>query len=488
MDKRQFIDQMIESVRAIPVSTVLGSRMQLVHRSGYHKGLCPFHNDNRIGSFVATDKKQIWKCFSCGVGGDTIKFVAEFEGINYLESAFKLALEYGIISHSEYDEYYARRRYKATDILVIQRRYEEIDKSKFLNEIASPEILDKVFRIMINLSPLNETHKKHLIEERGLTEKEIEEGLYFTFPTRRKMASISAQLRNEFKEGTNILEKVPGFFFDKSDNLWTFAFNKGIGIGIKNAEGQVVGIQIRHDKKKDETASRYVWFSSSFAMYNDDKYDYGTGSGSPVDVVYPDVVKNTTVFITEGRFKAQQIAKKTGSIAISVQGVSSWRGILKELQNIIKANIAHERYYRKHERKYRIDVVVVAFDADMNYKYQVFQQLRNMTDHLEKNNYNVYYLNWNEDLGKGIDDVILSGHMDKIKRYDKEIWDQEYDKMLKVLLEKEPYEEIKDVPVEVLQTYFYQEMKHVIDNPLQRNEKSRKHKLAIAQRKMAIAK
>lgn len=479
MDKKQFIEQVIHDVRSIPVSTVLGSRMHLIYRGGYNKGLCPFHNDNKIGSFVATDKKQIWKCFSCGVGGDTIKFVAEYDAINYLESTFKLALEYNIISQSEYDEYFTRRRYKKEDIQRIQRRYEELDKAKFQNNIATPEILDKVFRILIDVSPLNEEHKKHLMEVRGLSEKEIQEGLYFTFPTRRKMATIAVRVKEAFEEGTDILETIPGFFFNKSDNLWTFATNKGIGIGIKNARGQVVGIQIRHDEKKEETAPRYVWFSSSFAMYNDEKFDCGTSSGSPVDVVYPEVINNTTVFITEGRFKAQQLAKEKGSIVLSVQGVTTWRGIVDELQSIKFSPIAKQRYYKK-DKPYDIQVVLVAFDADMNYKYQVFQQLRSMTNQLENKNYNVYYLNWNEQLGKGIDDVILNGHIDDIKRYDKEVWDKAYDEMLKVLIDNEEYAEMKDVPEEVLRKYFYQEMAKVLNHPLDRNQLSRKHQLAKA--------
>lgn len=479
MDKKQFIEQVINEVRSIPVSQVLNSRMHLIFRGGYNKGLCPFHNDNKIGSFVATDKKQIWKCFSCGVGGDTIKFIAEYDGINYLESAFKLALDYNVISLSEYEEYFTRKRYKKEDIQNIQRRYEELDKSKFQNNIASPQILNKAFRIMIDVSPLSEEHKNHLMKERGLTEKEIEEGLYFTFPTRRKMSTIASRVRQEFEEGTDVLETIPGFFFDRTDNLWTFAFNKGIGIGIQNARGEVVGIQIRHDKKKEEATSRYVWFSSSFAMYNDEKFDCGTSSGSPVDVVYPEKITNTTVFITEGRFKAQQIAKNKGSIVISVQGVSSWRGILDELQSIKFSTIVKERYQKK-DKPYEVQVILVAFDSDMNYKYQVFQQLRNMTGQLESKNYNVYYLNWNEDFGKGIDDVILNGKMTEIKRYDKEVWDKEYDEMLKVLMDSEPYTEMKDVPEEVLRKYFYQEMKAVLENPLGLNKLSRKHQLAKA--------
>lgn len=478
MDKKQFVEQVIEECRGLRLANVLGSRMHLVHVAGHHKGLCPFHNDNKLGSFVVTERKQIWKCFSCGAGGDTIKFIAEYDGINYLESAFKLALEYNIISDSEYDEYFTRKRYKKEDIQKIQRRYEELDKSKYENNIADDDVLNKVFRTMVELSPLSAEHKEYLMTERNLSEKEIEEGMYFTFPTRRKMTAITSRVKGMFEEGVEVLATIPGFFLNKSDNLWTFASNKGIGIGIKNARGEIVGVQIRHDKKNEEK-SRYVWFSSSFAMYNDEKYDLGTSSGSPADVVYPDVITNTTVFVTEGRFKAQQIAKEKGSIAISVQGVTTWKGIVKELESVIFSSITKERYHKKGV-PFKVNVVLVAFDADMNYNYPVFQQLRNMTGQIESKGYNVYYLNWNESFGKGIDDVFIAGSANEIKRYDKEVWDGAYDKMLKVLLDSEPYTEMKDVPTEVLRTYFYQEMQTVLNNPLGRNELSKKHQIARA--------
>lgn len=473
MDKQQFVEQVINEVRSLAVSSVLSTRMELIFRGGYNKGLCPFHHDRKIGSFVATDRKQVWKCFSCGVGGDSIKFIALSDNINYLQSAFDIALDFGIISQSDYDEYFTRRRYKKEDIRKIERRYEEMDKVKWENNIADPEVLDAIFSAFIDSCSLSDTHKAHLINERGLTEKEIEDGKYFTFPTRRMMSSFSMKIRQQFQD-EEVLSRIPGFYKDLSTNLYVFARHKGIGIGIQNAKGQIVGIQIRHDEKKDKS-NRYVWFSSSFAMYDNEKYDCGTSSGSPVDVVYPDEITNTTVVITEGRFKAQQIAKHYGSIAISVQGVSSWKGIVRELEALPFAPTVKQRY--KKGNVFRINCVCVAFDADMNYKVQVFQQLRAMTNQLEANGMPVYYLNWNEKFGKGIDDVILAGNRREIKRYEKEVWDKQYDEMLKILLDNEEYAEMKDVPEEVVQKYFYE---HMNVKPLEPNQTSVKHQKRLA--------
>ncbi|PLS19771.1 DNA primase [Bacillus sp. M6-12] len=494
MDKRQFADEVITSVRSLSITSVLSTRMDLKTRGGYSKGLCPFHNDGKLGSFVGTDSKGIWKCFSCGVGGDTVKFVALHDNINYLEAAFKLGLEYGIISSAQYEEYFERKRYTRDFIVSIERRYTEIDKKRLENEIAEDYVLDKVFRLFIQESRalsrskhgsiLSPEHMEHLKNERNLTEDEIKDGMYFTFPTRWVLKDFSEQLRDRFKDGEFILEKIPGFYYDKTINPktqrekgFTFAKHSGIGIGIKNSKGQVIGIQIRHDKKNEEK-SRYVWFSSSFASY-DDKFEFGTSSGSPIDVVYPTVLKNRNIIITEGRFKSQQIAKEVGSIAISVQGVGSWRGIVKELDSIPESSVLKNLL---PDREFVINTVLVAFDADMNYKVQVFEQAKKMTDALEKvedYKYPVYYLNWDENLGKGMDDVLISGNKQAIKRYDKQKWDKQYENMIQDILDKEEYLEIKNVPVEIVQRYYHEHFSQFA--PLGKGDFSDKHKKKVQQ-------
>lgn len=50
------------------------------------KGLCPFHKE-KTASFSINPKKQIWKCFGCGKGGDVISLVQELLNCNAYESA-----------------------------------------------------------------------------------------------------------------------------------------------------------------------------------------------------------------------------------------------------------------------------------------------------------------------------------------------------------------------------------------------------------------
>lgn len=470
MDKRQFAEQVIEQIRNLPISQIVEEYVHLIQRGRHHKGLCPFHHDTKMGSFFVTNDKGVYKCFSCGEGGDAIRFVSKMENKNYLEAAFRIALDVGIISSAEYETYFEKRRFKAEEIERIERKYQEIDKRKMENNIADESTRHEVFSLFVSMCELSCEHKEYLLQ-RGFTEKEIEQGGYFTFPTRRKMASFAVAVREKF--GTiDVLETIPGFFKDKQTNLYSFAKHKGIGIPIRNAKGEIVGIQIRHDEKREDM-SRYVWFSSSFAMFSD-RYECGTSSGVPVDVVIPSEIKNTTVFITEGRFKAHHLAKTTGSIVLSVQGVCSWRNVLIELERLPFSKIVQQRYGKKNFRPF---CIMVAFDADMSTKHEVFAQLKNMTDAIEKKDHFVYYLMWDEQYGKGIDDVILSGHMDKVKRFDKKQIDDAVLALTDVLLKKEGVSSVKELSREVLVDAF---RNTILSLPsLKKKELSKRHYLHL---------
>lgn len=58
-------------------------------------GLCPFHTE-KTPSFTVSPAKNLFKCFGCGRGGDSIKFLREHEGFSYPESLKYLAAKYQI--------------------------------------------------------------------------------------------------------------------------------------------------------------------------------------------------------------------------------------------------------------------------------------------------------------------------------------------------------------------------------------------------------
>ena len=59
------------------------------------KGLCPFH-DEKTPSFIVSPAKQLYKCFSCGEGGDAVGFIMKHEQMTYPEALKWIAKRYGI--------------------------------------------------------------------------------------------------------------------------------------------------------------------------------------------------------------------------------------------------------------------------------------------------------------------------------------------------------------------------------------------------------
>jgi putative DNA primase/helicase len=53
---------------------VISKHVTLTKRGAEHFGICPFHNDTKQ-SLQVTERKQIFKCFACGEGGDAIAFL-----------------------------------------------------------------------------------------------------------------------------------------------------------------------------------------------------------------------------------------------------------------------------------------------------------------------------------------------------------------------------------------------------------------------------
>ena len=81
----------IEALKArLDIVDVVGSYIELKKAGANFKAPCPFH-DEKTGSFVVSPSKQIYHCFGCGAGGDSLKFVMEYEKLSYPEALEKLA-------------------------------------------------------------------------------------------------------------------------------------------------------------------------------------------------------------------------------------------------------------------------------------------------------------------------------------------------------------------------------------------------------------
>ena len=89
-------DESLEQVRqAADIVEVISAHTDLRRQGARWVGLCPFH-DERTPSFSVDATEKLYHCFGCGVGGDTIKFVEEKEGLGFAEAVELLADRYGV--------------------------------------------------------------------------------------------------------------------------------------------------------------------------------------------------------------------------------------------------------------------------------------------------------------------------------------------------------------------------------------------------------
>lgn len=89
---------------------VIEGYMPLNKRGANYWAKCPWHSETRP-SFSVSSSKQIFYCFSCGRGGNAIKFIMEQEKLSYPEAVRKLADRVGMdMPEQEYDPNFKTRQ------------------------------------------------------------------------------------------------------------------------------------------------------------------------------------------------------------------------------------------------------------------------------------------------------------------------------------------------------------------------------------------
>lgn len=92
----RYTEEQIEQVRsANDIVNVIGASVRLKRSGSGYVGLCPFHNE-KSPSFSVNPARQMYKCFGCGVGGNVLTFVMEYENYTFPEAMEYLAERAGI--------------------------------------------------------------------------------------------------------------------------------------------------------------------------------------------------------------------------------------------------------------------------------------------------------------------------------------------------------------------------------------------------------
>jgi len=193
------VDKIIETSR---IEDVVGDFVSLKRRGTSMIGLCPFHNE-KTPSFHVSIGKGIFKCFGCGKGGDSVRFIMEHEKASYPEALRYLANKYSIeiaeVENTPEEQAVNDRReslyiVSAWAAKFFQQQMLETDEGKSIGlsyfiERGFREDIIKKFELgyspdvwdALTQSALTESYNIQFLEETGLTIRKENEKFYDRF-------------------------------------------------------------------------------------------------------------------------------------------------------------------------------------------------------------------------------------------------------------------------------------------------------------------
>jgi DNA primase len=224
-------DTSVEAVKAAAdVVEVISGRTQLKRSGARFTGLCPFH-DERTPSFSVSPEKGTYYCFGCQRGGDTISFVEETEGVDFvgaiewLAQRFNIPLEYEQAS----PEQDAKRRHR-------ERLYAVLDAAAAFYE-------RYLWESQAGAEP------RAYLESRGLAEEVCRE-------YRLGLAARGATLvRKAGERGFTRQELTGAGLLNRRGNDY---FQGRLLFPIADARARVVGFQARRLRADDPLQAKYV--------------------------------------------------------------------------------------------------------------------------------------------------------------------------------------------------------------------------------------
>lgn len=320
------------------------------------------------------------------------------------------------------------------------------------------EVLDKIYRSMLDMLVLDDNHKAYLISE-GWTEELIQKHKIKSFPEKD---FIRYSLKNNFsknvyrkrlanqlieKFGQDCLLGVPGAYKD-GQGKWTFAGPKGILFPLYDANHNLYRLRVRMDftdvkeqlismgtgdryfdkdgqryyvsfmkgiyiidsgdKKFDKGSGKYRNFSSFHADDEEYKrgfivnsYDKGCEAGNQLGIYYDSGRDNMYIaFVTEGEKKGVYCNDKMRAPFISVPGVNSWSKLIEGKKGNRAIDILQSR---------GVGMFVIAYDADKAVNNKVLDSEQYAIQALKVEGFSIGVAEWDMRHGKGIDDLLQGG-------------------------------------------------------------------------------
>lgn len=212
-------------------------------------GLCPFHNDKKP-SMSVSPSRGIFKCFSCGAGGDALSFLVKIQNREYKDVILELAEKYGIELPKKYSSSSETKNQKKEMIKACYKA------AKFYHmQLRSADDANKAMTAL---------------RKRNVDDNIIDKFTLGWAPN--KYDVLYKELKKEFKD--EILEKA-GLILKANSGNWIDRFRNRIIIPIQNENGEYVAFGAR---AVDEGQNPKYLNSSDSLIYNKSKILFGLNS------------------------------------------------------------------------------------------------------------------------------------------------------------------------------------------------------------------
>ncbi|MGY2767455.1 DNA primase [Thermostichus sp. MS-CIW-26] len=259
-------------------------------------GLCPFHNDHKP-SFQVSPSKQIYKCFSCGAGGDVLRFVMQTEHLSFAEAVRHLARRYHIPLPT--------RNPEAQPLGSLDER-ELSHREKLLEILAmAADFYQHALRSQVGAAARQYLHSRHLSEE---TLQKFQIG--FAPPG---WQSLYEYLVNHKRQPVKLLEEA-GLLVPRQQGSGHYdRFRNRIMLPIFDVQGRVIGFAGR---ALGESGQPKYLNSPETELFNKSQVVYGLNFARDA------IAKADQVLVVEGYFDVIALHQAGVAYAVAAMGTA----------------------------------------------------------------------------------------------------------------------------------------------------------------------
>lgn len=129
-------EKISEILHAADIVDIVSESVILKKSGQNYFGLCPFHSE-KTPSFSVNPGKQIFHCFGCGAGGNSLSFVMKYHGLAFPEAAKMLARKYNITVETRHLDPAAKKHHDLKETLFrINRKVMDLFQTHLLKDTA----------------------------------------------------------------------------------------------------------------------------------------------------------------------------------------------------------------------------------------------------------------------------------------------------------------------------------------------------------------